>query len=140
MIALKTNINGFRHHILTPLRFFFNDSRSTGVLLISCTLLSLLLANSSAGLSYIALFNVPVLTRGNLLLPGSLLGWINDFLMTFFFLLAATEIKRELITGELATYKKAILPIGAAFGGMLVPALIFAIFNFHSSFTHGWGI
>jgi NhaA family Na+:H+ antiporter len=60
--------------------------------------------------------------------------------MAFFFVLAATEIKRELLTGELATFKKAILPFGAAFGGMLVPALIFTIFNFNTSSAHGWGI
>ena len=60
--------------------------------------------------------------------------------MAFFFVLAATEIKRELTSGELASFKKAILPFGAAFGGMLVPALIFAAFNFHTSYLHGWGI
>jgi len=73
-------------------------------------------------------------------LPGTSLEWINNFLMSFFFVLAATEIKRELISGELATFKKAILPIGAAFGGMLFPALIFAVFSFHTNYSHGWGI
>lgn len=60
--------------------------------------------------------------------------------MAFFFLLAATEIKRELLTGELSSFKKAVLPFGAAFGGMLVPALIFTFFNFQSHYSHGWGI
>jgi len=60
--------------------------------------------------------------------------------MAFFFVLAATEIKRELLSGELSQFKKAVLPFGAAFGGMLMPALIFIAFNFYSGYSHGWGI
>src|SRR5450432_3334892 len=60
--------------------------------------------------------------------------------MAFFFVLAATEIKRELLSGELSQFKKAVLPFGAAFGGMLMPALIFIGFNFYSGYSHGWGI
>jgi Na+:H+ antiporter, NhaA family len=140
MTVSQSKINRIRHHIITPLRFFFNDSRSTGLLLIACTIFSLFLANSSLGPSYTQFFSGSAGSLVKVLLPGSLTGWINNFLMSFFFLFAASEIKRELITGELATYKKAILPIGAAFGGMIVPALIFAIFCFHSNYGHGWGI
>ncbi|MES1224384.1 MAG: Na+/H+ antiporter NhaA [Bacteroidota bacterium] len=129
-----------RHHILTPLRDFFNDSRATGVLLICCTVVSIFLANSFSNGWYINLWNNPIPGTSNLNLPGNFLEWINNFLMAFFFVLAATEIKRELLTGELSTFKKAILPFGAAFGGMLVPALIFTAFNFHSNYSHGWGI
>jgi len=60
--------------------------------------------------------------------------------MSFFFLLAGMEIKRELLSGELASFKKAVLPFGAALGGMVVPALIFLSFNLKSGFAHGWGI
>ncbi len=60
--------------------------------------------------------------------------------MAFFFVLAATEIKRELLSGELSQFKKAVLPFGAAFGGMMMPALIFIGFNFYSGYSHGWGI
>jgi NhaA family Na+:H+ antiporter len=60
--------------------------------------------------------------------------------MAFFFLLAGMEIKRELISGALSSFKKAILPFGAAFGGMLVPALIYTAFNLHTQHAHGWGI
>jgi Na+:H+ antiporter, NhaA family len=60
--------------------------------------------------------------------------------MAFFFVLAATEIKRELLSGELSHFKKAVLPFGAAFGGMMMPALIFIAFNFYSGNSHGWGI
>jgi NhaA family Na+:H+ antiporter len=73
-------------------------------------------------------------------LPASFLEWINNFLMGIFFLMAGTEIKRELMEGELSTFKKAILPFGAALGGMMVPALIFIAFNVHSSYISGWGI
>jgi NhaA family Na+:H+ antiporter len=60
--------------------------------------------------------------------------------MSFFFLLAGMEIKRELVAGELSSFKRAILPFGAALGGMVVPALIFLMFNLNSGFSHGWGI
>jgi NhaA family Na+:H+ antiporter len=73
-------------------------------------------------------------------LPGSYQEWINNFLMGIFFLMAGTEIKRELMEGELSTFKKAILPFGAALGGMMVPALIFIAFNVNSNYISGWGI
>jgi NhaA family Na+:H+ antiporter len=60
--------------------------------------------------------------------------------MAFFFLLVTTEIKRELLTGQLSSFKNAILPLGAAFGGMMAPALLFIVFNWHTGFSHGWGI
>ncbi|MBA4167218.1 MAG: Na+/H+ antiporter NhaA [Chitinophagaceae bacterium] len=130
-----------RYKILTPLRFFFNDSRATGVLLIVCTIISLILANTtSRGGWYSNFWNTKMAIFEGAHLPGSPLEWINNFFMSFFFVLAATEIKRELLTGELSSFKKAILPFGAAFGGMLFPALIFAVFNLHSHFSHGWGI
>ena len=129
-----------RHHILTPLRDLLNDSRATGVLLIACTIISILLSNSFAGKWYMGLWNNEIPRISNIHLPGSFLEWINNFMMAFFFVLAATEIKRELLTGELSTFKKAILPFGAAFGGMLFPALIFTAFNLHNHYSHGWGI
>ncbi len=127
------------YRIMTPLRDFINDSRATGVLLIICTLISILITNSSSGW-YQRLWNGQIGPTGFLGLPACFGEWINNFLMAFFFVLAATEIKRELIAGELSNFKKAILPFGAAFGGMLVPALIFTVFNFHTSYAHGWGI
>jgi Na+:H+ antiporter, NhaA family len=140
MTNLSFNLKKIRPHIITPLRFFFNDSRSTGVLLIGCTIISIFLANYSTNSWYRDIWNTPLLLTDKLHLPGSFLGWINNFIMSFFFVLAATEIKRELMNGELASFKKAILPFGAAFGGMLVPALIFAVFSFRTSYSHGWGI
>jgi NhaA family Na+:H+ antiporter len=128
------------YRIMTPLRDFINDSRSTGVLLIGCTILSLLIANSTGNNTYSDWWTSTISTPSGLHLPSSPIEWINNFLMAFFFLLAGMEIKRELTNGELSSFKKAILPFGAAFGGMLVPALIYTAFNLHTSHAHGWGI
>jgi NhaA family Na+:H+ antiporter len=124
---------------MTPLRYFINDSRSTGILLIGCTLVSLLISNSG-GSWYTNGWKASsqTLTSGHL--PSSPLEWINNFLMAFFFLLAGLEIKRQLVNGELSTFKKAVLPFGAALGGMVVPALIYTAFNWSTPHAHGWGI
>jgi Na+:H+ antiporter, NhaA family len=130
------------HHIFTPLRDLLSDSRTTGVLLVCCTILSLCLTNFSSTGWFNKFWNgaIPSGTFSTLKLPGSPIEWINNFGMAFFFVLAATEIKRELLTGELSQFKKALLPFGAAFGGMMMPALIFISFNFYSGYSHGWGI
>ena len=130
------------HHFLTPLRDLLTDSRTTGVLLVACTVFSLLLTNTftSGGFSHLwnDQFSQGIFSK--LRLPNSFIDWINNFGMAFFFVLAATEIKRELLSGELSQFKKAVLPFGAAFGGMMMPALIFIGFNFFSGYSHGWGI
>ncbi len=130
------------HHFITPLRDLLSDSRTTGVLLVGCTILSLFLTNSltSGGFNHLwnDSFNTGLFSK--LRLPNSFIDWVNNFGMAFFFVLAATEIKRELLSGELSQFKKAVLPFGAAFGGMLMPALIFIGFNFYSGYSHGWGI
>ena len=139
MGVMPSNKNRFHNKIMTPLRDVINDSRATGVLLLLCTVVSILISNTSSSW-YRNIWNSELPAAANLYLPPNLIGWVNNFLMAFFFVLAATEIKRELLTGELSSLKKAILPFGAAFGGMLVPALIFAFFNLHTSYSHGWGI
>ncbi|HEY4064827.1 MAG TPA: Na+/H+ antiporter NhaA [Puia sp.] len=137
MNTLPATARPLRYRIISPLRDFLNDSRSTGILLIGCTVLSLLIANTG-GNWYSQLWKSEI--HPGLPLPSSPIEWINNFLMAFFFLLAGMEIKRELTNGELSSFKKAILPFGAAFGGMLVPALIYTAFNLHTSQAHGWGI
>ena len=133
------NIKSLPYRIMTPLRYFFNDSRAVGVLLIFCTVISLFLANTGGGLWYTGFWHAEIPGLANIMpeTPGK---WINDFLMAFFFLMAGMEIKRELLNGELSSFKKAILPFGAALGGMVAPALIFILINAHSSYIHGWGI
>jgi NhaA family Na+:H+ antiporter len=122
------------------IRNLLKDSRATGVLLIGSAFISLCLSNGARGSRYMGLWNSKMAMFNGLHLPDTLSSWVNNFAMAFFFLLVTTEIKRELVAGELSSFKKAILPIGAAFGGMMVPALLFIVFNLHTGFSHGWGI
>jgi NhaA family Na+:H+ antiporter len=125
---------------MSPLRYFINDSRAVGIILIVCTIISLCLSNTASGNQYRAFWNIHNHAMYALHLPATMLEWVNNFLMGIFFLMAGTEIKRELTEGELASFKKAVLPFGAALGGMLVPALIFISFNINTSYISGWGI
>lgn len=125
---------------IDPLRILINDSRFTGVMLIGCTALSIFLANYSGSAAfYKSIWALKLFTASNNL-PETFLSWINNYLMAFFFLMAGMEIKRELVNGELSSFKKAVLPFGAALGGMIVPALIFTAFNLHTHYIKGWGI
>lgn len=124
------------------LRGFFQDSRSIGILLIACTIVSIALSNFSfLKMSYLNLWQFKISSPISFLnLPETNRMWINDLLMSAFFFLVGMEIKRELVSGELASVKKSLLPILAAVGGMVVPAIIFTIFNSQTPFHHGWGI
>ncbi len=112
---------------------FFQFAQSSGNLLVICVALSLLIANSSLGEGFQSLLDT-------FIGPYSTSMWINDGLMAIFFLLVGLEIKRELVEGELSNFKSASLPIFAAIGGMLVPALIFTLFNHGTEYQNGWGI
>ena len=101
---------------------FFNSEKASGFILIGCTIVSLALTNSSFGESYLSVWNMKI---GHF----SLTHWINDGLMTIFFLLVGLEIEREIYTGELKSIKNAMLPVCAAAGGMIIPALIHFLFN-----------
>lgn len=112
---------------------FFNSEKAGGLLLILCAALSILLANSGWQVPYINFWKTD--------LAGAHLDhWINDGLMAIFFLLIGLELEREVYTGELASFKNAMLPIAAALGGMLVPAAIHLWFNFGTSTQSGAGI
>ncbi|UKB77999.1 Na+/H+ antiporter NhaA [Chryseobacterium sp. MEBOG07] len=118
---------------------FFNNSQSSGIILIFCVLISLLIANSSAAENFQHFLDKEVGTHlFGLEYPVSI--WINDGLMAVFFLLVGLEIKRELVEGELSSFKNASLPIFAAVGGMLIPAGIYSIFNSGTEYGNGWGI
>lgn len=125
---------------IDPLRILINDSRFTGVMLITCTIASIFLANYSGSAAfYKSLWELKLFPAATHL-PPTFISWINNYLMAFFFMMAGMEIKRELVSGELSSLKKAVLPFGAALGGMLVPALIFVAFNSHTHYLKGWGI
>ncbi len=130
----------FIQKAISPLKVIIADSRFTGMLLLACTAVSLLLSNTGAGEWYRGIWNTEIHYPFSIHLPHSALKWINDFLMAIFFLFAGMEIKRELTIGELSHFKKAIMPLGAALGGMIVPALIYSSFNVTTAYSHGWGI
>lgn len=118
---------------------FFNNSQSSGIILIICVIISLLIANSSFAESFQSLLDKEIGTHlFHLNYPVSI--WINDGLMAIFFLLVGLEIKRELVEGELSSFKNASLPILAAIGGMVVPAIIYTLLNFGTDYIKGWAI
>ncbi len=112
---------------------FFESEKSGGFTLIFCTLLSLLIANSFIGESYVGFWHIQMGQH-------SLEHWINDGLMTIFFLLIGLELERELYDGELSSVKSALLPFSAAVGGMLLPAGLYLIFNYGTDTQSGFGI
>jgi len=115
---------------------FFKTQQASGYLLIVGTGLSLIFSNVNFGDSYIGFWGTKIgIHSSQLHLEHSLVDWINDGLMTLFFLLVGIEIKRELVSGELNNPKKAMLPILGALGGMLTPALLYFILNFNSPNT-----
>lgn len=135
-------IKKLRHRIISPLRSFLRDSRAVGIVLILCTIVSLVLSNLDAtSQSYTAFWSTETHSFSpSVYLPHNYLLWVNDGLMVLFFFLVGMEIKRELIIGELASLRKSMLPVCAALGGMMFPALIFLLFNGNTPFHHGWGI
>jgi NhaA family Na+:H+ antiporter len=112
---------------------FIESEKAGGIILIICTLLSLLVANSSYGENYMHFWHQNIGTH-------SLEHWINDGLMTIFFLLIGLELEREVYAGELSNIKNALLPISAALGGMILPAGLFLLLNFGTDTQSGAGI
>lgn len=120
---------------------FFNSEKAGGLILICCTVIALVIANSPLGPRFIHFWHhSATLQLGNITIPFNIEQWINDGLMTIFFLLVGLEIERELYIGELSVFRNAALPILAAAGGMLVPALIHFLFNHGKPEQAGIGI
>ncbi len=120
---------------------FIQNQKAVGILLILCTVSSLLLANSMFSDAYTHFWHKDFsLNFSDFNLSMSIGHFINDALMAIFFLLVGLEIKRELFEGELSTFRRATLPFAAAIGGMLVPALIYFFFNAGQETASGWGI
>ena len=122
-------------------QLFTRQQASSGILLLLATLVALVWANSQWSEIYFRLWETHLsLSLGNLALDESLLHWVNDGLMVIFFFVVGLEIKREILVGELSTPRRAALPLVAAVGGMLLPALIYAAFNFGRPGQDGWGV
>ena len=112
---------------------FFDSEKSSAILLFVCVIVAIAITNSAFGQDYFSFWQT---TIGGLTLAQ----WVNDGLMAVFFLLIGLELEREFYVGELSSLKDALLPIVAAVGGMLVPAIIYTLFNQGSLTQAGFGI
>jgi len=127
--------------IVSPFEEFIHRETTSGLLLISCALLALVAANSALSGTYQHFIHAPIAIQiGGWVLEKSLQHWVNDGLMALFFFVVGLELKREILVGELAERSQAALPIVAAVGGMLAPALIYFAMNAHGEGVRGWGI
>jgi len=127
--------------VVSPLQDFIRTESSSGIILIAAAVAAFALANSPWADGYFALLETRAgLRLGEWSLEKPLLLWVNDLLMAVFFFVVGLEIKRELLVGELNSRRQATLPIAAALGGMVVPALVFVALNTGSPAIRGWGI
>ncbi len=143
-MATKTKMTeeNLSDRIIRPIKVFMKTEQFSGLILIFCTLSALILTNFILFETYNEFWTTNVTIRfGDFGLSKKFSLWINDGLMAIFFFVIGLEIKREIITGELNTLRKASLPIIAALGGMIVPATIYIFFNLSSPESiSGWGI
>lgn len=127
--------------ILTPFEEFIHRQTTSSLLLMGTAVVALILANGPWAAAYTHIMHAPVsLSVGSWSLNMSLHHWINDGLMAMFFFVVGLELKREILVGELADLRNAALPIGAAIGGMVVPALVYFLINPEGEAAMGWGI
>ena len=127
--------------VLTPIEEFIHRQTTSGILLMLCAVVALFIANGKFAEAYHHFFQLYfAIGLEGFQLSKSLHHWINDGLMAIFFLVVGLELKRELLVGELANIKQALLPIIAAVGGMLVPAFIYFLINPSGHTADGWGI
>ncbi|HHH35595.1 MAG TPA: Na+/H+ antiporter NhaA [Gammaproteobacteria bacterium] len=127
--------------ILTPFEQFVHRETTGGLLLMAATLLALVVANSGLADAYHRLVALPIaIDIGGWRLEKTLHHWVNDGLMALFFFVVGLELKREILVGELARPRQAMLPIAAAVGGMVVPVAIYLAFNHGGDAIRGWGV
>ncbi len=127
--------------LLTPFEEFIHRQTTSGLLLMGVAVLALVLANGPLTSAYEHVVHTLIsLNIGSWSLEMSLNHWINDGLMALFFFVVGLELKREILVGELAKLRNAALPIGAAIGGMVVPALVYFAINPEGDAARGWGI
>jgi len=127
--------------VVSPVERFVGSEISGGVLLVVASVVALVWANSQWSDSYHHLWERVISVDMRFLhISEDLKHWVNDGLMALFFFLVGLEMKREMVRGELASFRKAVFPFVAAFGGMLVPAAIYALLNRSGESVRGWGI
>jgi len=129
------------HPAVATFQQFMLTSISSSKLLLLATIVALIWANSPWAAQYFGLWNTELgISIGSFELQEDLAHWVNDGLMVIFFLVVGLEIKREVLIGELRSPRRAALPIAGALGGMIVPAIIYTLFNMGHPGAHGWGI
>lgn len=135
------NVKRNTQHVTTAFLWFFRQESAGGILLLFCAVVAMLIANSSFGTAYEHLLHQQItLGYGTWSLSMSLLHWINDGLMALFFFVVGMEIKREFLFGELKSPSSMLLPIAAAVGGMVVPAVLYSVCNVGRPSLAGWGV
>src|SRR5690606_2266209 len=128
--------------VTRPIQKFIQNEKAGGIVLGISVILALIIANSPLAEAYhhILGYQIGFQVEGQSYLSYNLHHWIDDGLMAIFFFVVGLELKREIVGGELANPRKAMLPIAAALGGMIVPAIIYLIFNPAGEVHSGWGI
>ena len=127
--------------ILNPFEEFIHRQTTSGILLMATAVVALMLANGPLATQYFHILHTPIMVGvGSWSIEMSLHHWINDGLMALFFFVVGLELKREIMVGELAKLRNAMLPIAAAIGGMVIPALIYFMINPEGDASKGWGI
>jgi Na+:H+ antiporter, NhaA family len=120
---------------------FLHTEVAGAIALLAATVIALVCANTRLWPAYDAFWHIEVgISAGHWAFDESLVHWVNDLLMALFFFVVGLEIKREVLVGELSDRRKAVLPVVAAIGGMLAPALIYILMNQGGDGAHGWGI
>lgn len=128
-------------YLLLPIQHFTRKQTSVGLLLIFSAILAMVVANSPLADLYHGLWKQYIhIGFNDWIIRKNLLHWINDGLMSLFFFMVGLELKREIMHGQLSSLRGALLPVGAALGGMLFPALIYLYFNWGTEASSGWGI
>ena len=137
-VITKTPIDRW---LLEPIKEFINKSSTSGIILFVSAFIAIVITNSPWSGAFENFWKLKFsIAFGDAYMSKDLHHWINDGLMAVFFFVVGLELKREMIAGELNEPKKALLPITAAIGGMIFPAIIYYIINRNSETVHGWGI
>lgn len=129
------------HLISSPFESFFRMQSAGGIVLLLASVTAIIIANSDAAAGYFGILDTKLcISVGSWSLDKPVLLWINDGLMAIFFFLIGLEIKREILVGELSSFKQASLPVFAALGGMIIPAVVYLWMNSNDPYSSGWGV
>ncbi|OMH33979.1 Na+/H+ antiporter NhaA [Motiliproteus sp. MSK22-1] len=141
MTLIKTPLEKSFEKLYSPFQNFIRDQTTSSMILIVCVIIALVIANSPFYQHYASLVELPLgVVAGDWSFSMGARHWINDGLMAYFFFLLGLEIKREVLVGEIRELNRLVPVAAAAFGGMLVPAMIYSAFNIATNTAQGWGI